>query len=171
MKYWRSWLIIFVLVVGGTIKLTYDTARAPLLVKLSQQSSAYDKEKRELAEANAARLQALNERGDTLSAQLLQAQAANTKLLTEKRNAITKVTTGRACIDEPALRVLDNAPGLRVADLPPTTSSTAATGGRVATDTDLAGWSLEAGAQYRICKYRLDALIDWYPPHPQAQHQ
>lgn len=169
MKNWRSMLIILVLVVGGTIKLTYDTARAPLLVKLSQQTSAYDKEKRELAEVNAARLKAANERGDTLSTQLLQAEAANTQLLKEKKNAINKVTTGRACLGEPALRMLDNAPGLSVADLPSTPGSTAATGGRVATDTDLAGWSLDAGAQYRTCKDRLDKLIDWHTTRPKTQ--
>lgn len=107
-------------------------------------------------------LQAAQARGDTLTRQLAAATRAASKLRKERDDALARVTTGRVCLDESALRVLNGAPGLRI-DLPDTAGGTVgADAGRVATDTDLGGWALDAGRQYDECRQRLDALIDWH---------
>ena len=160
--------LLFSIVFAIGLALGWNVGRAPLLVKLSQQDAKYSKEKKEVAEAATLRLETANKRGDELSTKLLQSDALNEKLAKEKRYAIVKVTTGRTCFDESALRVLDGAPGLSVSELPKTASSAAAAGGRVATDTDIGGWAVDAGKQYKTCKSRLDGLIDFFLPTTKA---
>ncbi|MBB4844999.1 hypothetical protein HNP55_003545 [Paucibacter oligotrophus] len=118
----------------------------------------------------AQRLQAAQARGDVLTQQVAQHELQIQTLTKEKRDALKNTTSGRACLGPAALRVLDGAAGLRVADLPPTTGGAAAADARVATDSDLGQWALDAGAQYERCRERLDALIDWHrmPTHPEA---
>lgn len=165
---YRRVAVLLLLVVGMACKLTYDLAydlaRAPLLVDLANQKSARDQERAADAKQAAATLQAATARGDALATQLLQQEQQVNQLSKEKRNAIPKVTSGRACLDGPALRLLDTAPGLSVADLPEAASGAAAAGGRTATDTNVAQWAIDAGAQYEICRHRLDGLIDFYQP-------
>jgi hypothetical protein len=60
------------------------------------------------------------------------------------------------------LRVLDGATGLQVAHLPEAPRDPAAAGATVATDTDVARWALDVGAQHEQCRARLDALIAWH---------
>lgn len=59
------------------------------------------------------RLQAAQTRGDTLSRQLAATIRETGRLRKERDDAISRTTTGRVCLDEPALRVLDGAPGPR----------------------------------------------------------
>lgn len=99
-------------------------------------------------------------RGDVLTRQLSAATRAASRLRKERDHALQLATTGRACLDGAALRVLDGAPGLRVA-LPAAPGGTAGADGAVATDTDLARWALDAGEQYEACRNRLDALIEF----------
>lgn len=99
-------------------------------------------------------------RGDVLTRQLSAATRAASRLRKERDHALQLATTGRACLDGAALRVLDGAPGLRV-DLPAATGGAAGADGAVATDTDLARWALDAGEQYEACRGRLGALIDF----------
>lgn len=131
----------------------------------------------------------------SLQDRLAAADAARAQAKKERDDAINRATTGRACLGSSALRVLDGAPGLRVAARPDTTASpdathaalaadtgergrepegpadagqTAAAGlsGPVATDTGVARWMLAAGAQYEQCRARLDALIDYVAAPP-----
>lgn len=107
-------------------------------------------------------LQAAQSRGDALSRQLSAATRAADRLRKERDDAISRTTTGRVCLDEPALRVLDGAPGLH-SDLPHAAGDSAgADAGYVATDTHVARWALDAGGRYDECRRRLDALIDWH---------
>ena len=160
----------------------WTVGRAPLLTQLAQQEATYTREKLRTSERTAEVLQAANDRGDQLLNVLELRQADINQLAREKRDAINKVTTGRACLGESALRVLNTAPGLRVRGVAPTVSSTAAAGAAaaaytdigdvsdiVSTDTDIATWAIDAGAQYEVCRARLDALIDWHlQPKPLA---
>jgi len=108
------------------------------------------------------RLQAAQTRGDTLSRQLAAAIRETGRLRKERDDAVSRTTIGRVCLDEPALRVLDGAPGLD-ADLPDAAGGTArADAGHVATDTHVARWALDAGGRYDECRRRLDALIGWH---------
>lgn len=115
-------------------------------------------------------------RGDRLSDALLNSEHQISQLRTEVHLALNKTTTGRPCLNGPTLRLLNQAPGLAVSRLPTTTGGTAAEGATVATDpgnttggdtqystdTQVARWVADAGAAYRVCSARLDALIDWH---------
>ena len=160
-----SFAVILVSLAGAA----YELGRAPLQVQLARQAQTHASEKQRAAEQATAALQAAQNRGDALTTGLLNQQTRIDQLKTEARRAIPQVTTGRPCLGLPALRVLDSAPGLAVAGLPPATGGAAAAGARVATDTDLAGWTVDAGAYYAICRARLGTLIDFYPPAPEGQ--
>lgn len=137
--------------------------------RIATTATTHATEKQHAAEAATLQLTTAQTRGDALTTALLAAEAARATLLQEKRHAVAQNTTGRPCLGEPALRLLNSAPGLYVSGLPsPTTaaSSAAAAGERIATDTDITGWAIDAGAQYGVCKDRLDALIDFLTPSP-----
>lgn len=172
------------LAAAGTV--VWHTARAPLLVELAQLDRDHTREMLKTIERNTEVLQAANERGDQLLGVLEVRQDQINQLAREKRDAISKVTTGRTCLGEPALRLLNSAPGLRVSGLAPAVSGAAAAGAApapntddganvVSTDTDIAAWAIDAGAQYEVCRARLDALIDWHltpaqPATTESQH-
>jgi len=126
----------------------------------------------ELEQAAVAHLQAEQARGDALWAGLLVQQAQIDQLKEEAHRAITTQTTGRACLDGPALRVLSRAPGVTIMPAP-TSWTTAAHGATAsaaddagaddyASDTQIAHWAIDAAGQYETCRLRLDALIDWH---------
>jgi prophage endopeptidase len=151
-----------VLMSAGAAVLGWSLGRAPLQVQLAQQTADHASEKRLAAEKATSDLQAAQARGDALSTGLLNQQARIDQLTMEARRAIPQVTTGRPCLGPAALRVLDSAPGLDVAGLPPAAGGAAAEGGPIATDTDIAGWAVDAGAAYEVCRARFGALIDWH---------
>lgn len=121
-----------------------------------------------IAEHASRRLLEAQARGDELTTQLHVANRA--ALLTQEKldEALRRATTGRACLNGPALRLLDGAHGLRV-DVPEPARGPAAADGPapaypgelVASDTDVARWIARAGLQYDECRRRLDALIAW----------
>ena len=102
------------------------------------------------------------ERGDLLTLELAAARLAAESHSQELHHDIPRVTDGRACLREPALRLLDRAPGLSVRVPTPAGGAAAADAGRVATDADVSHWAIDAGAQYAECARRLDALIRWH---------
>jgi prophage endopeptidase len=165
-----TWLCAFALAAGGG--LGWTVGRMPLKTELATQAAAHATEKFRAAELAAKVLQSAQDRGDALTTTLAQRQTSIDQLKKEKRDALHQVTTGRTCLDGPALRLLNSAPGLRVSGLAPATSGALTAGGAaaaaadiqatVSTDTDIAGWAIDAGAQYEICRARLDALIDWH---------
>lgn len=114
------------------------------------------------AEQAANALAAAQARGEALSQTLSEREDRIDQLTKEKRDAVTPVTTGRACLEPAALRVLDGAAGLQVARLPEAPGGLAATDAAIATDTDVARWALDAGARHEQCRDRLDALIAWH---------
>lgn len=110
------------------------------------------------------RLQSAQAHGDRLTTQLHQANAAALRLQENVDAALARVTAGRPCLREPALRLLHAAPGLAVAGLPAATGRAAADDAPAATDTDLAHWIARAGRQYEECRARLGALVQWHHP-------
>ena len=134
--------------------------------RISKIKETYATEKKVDAEDATKRLQAAQDRGDQLSKSLQITQDRNDQLRIEVHLALNKKTTGHACLNEPTLRVLSTAPGITVVGLPEATSGVAAAGEVTATDSDIAHWAADAGAAYRTCSARLDALIDWYTGQP-----
>jgi hypothetical protein len=154
--------------------------RLPLQAELADMAATDAKQKFLVAERTAAVLQAASARGDALSTTLAKAQSQIDQLNRSRRDALPKVTTGRTCLDGPALRLLNGAPGLSVSGFAATAGSIAAAGGTVAadpdseaglisSDQDIAGWAIDAGAAFEVCRTRLDALIDWHTPPEDKQ--
>lgn len=154
------WLLVCALAIGAAGG--WVVGRMPLKTQLAQLNAAHDRERVLQAAAALTALTEAQTRGDLLSSGLLTQQAHIDQLKAEKRHAITQATTGSTCLSEPALRLLNTAPGLTVAGLPQTTGSAVAAGERIATDTDISFWVIDAGAAYQVCRARLDALIDWH---------
>jgi hypothetical protein len=165
----------------------YTVGRAPLLVDLATLKQTHTESLRLTQQAAAKRLQDAQNRSDTLSTALAETITQTTTLQQEKTHALRLAATGRVCLSERALSVLNGSPGLSVAglDAVPSTESAAAAAdaaaashsdpahtpgapGRVATDEDIGAWSIGAGAQYETCRARLDALIDWHTTTPEA---
>ena len=150
----------------------YTLGRLPLHAELATQQAAFSLEKLRASERSTQVLQAAAARGDALSTTLLAGQARRDHLNRSRRDALPTSTTGGPCLGAAALRLLDGAPGLSVSGLPAAPGGAAATGGAVAThaddggvfasDRDVTGWALDAGARYESCRERLDALIDWH---------
>lgn len=104
-------------------------------------------------------------RGDALSAQLAQTESQLTQRTLEVSRALSKVTTGRACLGDAAVRLLNRTP--RDDPIVPEAAGPSATeSGAVATDTDVAGWIGNAQWQYETCRARLGALIDFETGRP-----
>lgn len=129
--------------------------------KLADMRSSIAESDRMRARAAATALQAAQVRGDVLTRDLLARENLITKLSKEKRDALSRLTTGRPCLGADAVGVL-NDPNGAGAGVPPSTGNTAATGGGFATDTDVGHWAAAARAAYDTCRTRLDALIDWH---------
>lgn len=158
------------LVAAGGI--AWETGRAPLKVQIAQLKLDHKAEELRIAEHAADVLKLASRRGDALSNALAESQAQIETLSREKRDVVAKVTTGRTCLNEPALRLLSTAPGIRVNGIAPAASGPAAAGATVtpdpdadhvfSTDADITSWAIDAGAEHEVCRTRLDALIDWH---------
>ena len=168
-----AWGCVAAVFLGGAAlggQVGWELGRAPLKVQLTQLSESYAMGKRLAAERAVSDLQAAQARGDALATGLLKQQATIDQLTTEARRAIPQVTFQRPCLGPAALRLLDSAPGLDVAGLSPATGSAPAADERTATDTDVAGWAVDAGAAHEVCRARLAALIDWHAHIPDESH-
>ncbi|AJF01224.1 hypothetical protein SG18_21160 [Pandoraea apista] len=107
-------------------------------------------------------LEAEQERGNGLSDKLAKTESALTKQSQELSNALSRLTTGRKCLDDRVVSVLNGtSSGAAADDLRTGTRTSDATDGPAASDTDVAGWISQAKGQYEICRARLGALIDF----------
>ncbi|MDT4329797.1 hypothetical protein RPD76_07735 [Methylomonas sp. MV1] len=105
------------------------------------------------------------QRGDALSAQLAQTETELNQRTLEVTRAVSKVTTGRACLGDAAVRVLNGAPR-DDPTVPEAAGASTAESAAIATDTDVAGWIGNAQYQYETCRARLGALIDFETGRP-----
>ena len=121
------------------------------------------------------RTRAAEARGAALAQDQLALEAANLKLAKEKENALRKVTTGRVCFGDAALRLLNDTGSAGHSGLPPPAGgavgpAAAAPSGSgdaspdeyAASDTDVAIWAIHARGEYDRCRGRIDALRSFY---------
>ena len=119
---------------------------------------------RESVEQALARLQAAQERADTLEDRLAAAEKSRQTQEQAHAKEIKRLTTGRLCLDTGAVRLLNDAglPAAVSSDVSAPAGGSAATDGGSSSDTDVALWAAGARRQYDACRARLDALIDWH---------
>ena len=129
--------------------------------KLADIRSSIAESDRLRARAAATALQAAQVRGDTLSRDLLAREALINRISKEKRDALSRLTTGRPCLSADAVGVLNDQASAG-AGMPQSTGSSASTDGGFATDADVGQWAAAAIAAHDTCRKRLDALIDWH---------
>lgn len=139
-------------------------------VELAALRQARDTEAAALMTSNARHLKSVWERGDDLAASLASTQTTINKLHQERTNAITRLATGRRCLDADLVGVL-NSPQPAAADRPdplptPASDHAAAHAAPFATDADVGQWSAAARRDYSTCAARLSALIDWHGSIP-----
>lgn len=123
-------------------------------------ANAAEVERAKEAKAALAALNAQIARGNTLSAQLSQAEGQIVTKTVEVVKYVPKVTTGRLCLDSAAVSVLQpasdpdmpKAPGKPPAESPPALA---------ASDRDVAYWVATANQLYDTCALRLNALVDY----------
>lgn len=169
-----NWLSLIPYLIAAAIAAgaTWPLARAPLqgdIADLRMENAGLREVGAETARlaalAASTKLQQAQASGEAASARLAAALTRNDRLSEEKKHALKDATTGRACLSDRALRVLNGAAGITVASpgagVPAPAGQPAATGGPVATDTDLSGWILDAGKRHEACREQLGALIDW----------
>lgn len=102
------------------------------------------------------------QKGQALAAQVAKAEATNQQLLKEKKHAIRQATTGRACLDAGALRLLNSNGNASHSDMPASSGNALVADGAVATDTDVALWAADARRRYDACRGRIDALRQFF---------
>jgi hypothetical protein len=124
----------------------------------------------ESAEESRRRIEAASRAADAALAEkdrrMLELDATNRRL----RHDLQATTTGRPCLSADARGLLQQSPAFSL-KLPTTTGSALAAPAAVAadsgqfasdsTDTDLAGWILDAAALYEQCRARIDAIRQW----------
>lgn len=150
----------------------WSLGRAPLHTELAsartdmaQLRTTHAETARVAALAAAKALQQAQQRGDALTTKLAQRQAQINQLSKDKRDALNRLTTGRACLTGAAVRVLNQPDGPADAGPEPVPTppvGAAAAGAAFATDADVGQWAIAARAQYSDCRARLAALIDWH---------
>lgn len=130
------------------------------------------------AEGNARlRLQAALDHGNALTEQLHTANRAALHNQERLDEALSRVTTGRRCLNAAALRLLDGAKTPATADVPAATRGAAAAHGAAtpdtpdvgdpdewASDTHVAHWANLARTRYDECRRRLDAVRAFHQP-------
>lgn len=129
--------------------------------KLADMRSSISESDRLRARAAATALQAAQVRGDVLTRDLLANEALINRISKEKRDALSRYTTGRHCLSADAVGVLNGTTGAG-AGVPQSTGSSASTDGGFATDADVGQWAAAARAAHDTCRSRLNALIDWH---------
>jgi len=154
-----GWLYAAAFVVGLTagavpVKWFYQAQIARTEAKHAQAQASAERQARE-------RLQAVQERGDTLTALLNETEAALATQTQEVSREIARRTTGRSCLDADLVRLLNQSADSGSGAVPPPPGQPAAEDGAAATDTDIAGWIAVAQNQYETCRGRLGALIDF----------
>lgn len=160
-------LALSALLAGGALGAWagYTQGRAPLRADLAAQRETHAEHARLAAMASGQRLLQAQVRSGELATRLAAQLTANDQLTQEKTHALKTATTGRACLSDRALGLLNQSTGITVASpgaMPAPGPGTAAPSATVATDTDLALWIAAAGNRFEQCRARLDALIDWH---------
>ena len=161
----RTWLFVAAVIfltgfglgwgLNGT-RLNADIDR----LKLAQQTAIAD-----AAQASEIRLTLAAHRNAEIAEKL---SAAENRLITterEKNDALKKLTTGRACLAAPAVRLLNGQPAglqFKATSLPAPQPQPLPEDARFATDTDVGQWIAGCQRYYDTCRERIDALREFY---------
>ncbi len=108
------------------------------------------------------------ERGDTLAAKLEQTEAQLLTHATEVIRYVPQVTTGRKCLDDAAVRLLNGepAPKLSTTAGKPDAEGAGQASAVDASDADVAYWIAAANRHYEVCAGRLNGLIEYEEGRP-----
>ena len=104
--------------------------------------------------------------GDALSARVAAAESARQTLFEENTHAIRRLTSGRPCLGSAAVRLLNDATGLRPVAVPAPTGQPTEPDATFATDTDIGLWAASARRQYDTCRGTLQAVADFFEVAP-----
>ena len=102
------------------------------------------------------------QKGEELAKKLQEATTIITANEIERKKNVSKVTTGRDCLNSATLKLLRNETGKDE-----TSGGTDAENAReiapneFASDTEVAEWAIIAQTEYQVCAKRLNSLIDW----------
>ncbi len=132
--------------------------------QIAEIESRHTREAAQQAAAALDRLQAAQARGDRLSRQVALAETARTLATQEKTDALRRLTAGRRCLDADAVRMLNDATGLKPRGVSDTAWRPVGADAAFATDTDVGLWIGEARRAYDTCRGRLAAIADFYVP-------
>jgi hypothetical protein len=132
----------------------------------------HEKEAGAAARTAAGDLKAAQDRADAIARAAAVRDATQDQKLQEAHHALKTATRNRPCLGGPALRLLGESPGLRLAPAipapagPPDHGSAApaadpADQGEHATDTQIADWIATAGTFYERCRNRIRDIRAW----------
>ena len=119
----------------------------------------------EADEASEARLTLAAQRNAEIATLLADAENRLITTEREKNDALKKLTTGRACLTAPAVRLLNGQSAglqLKAAPLPTPQPQPVPETARFATDRDVGQWIAGCQRQYDTCRERLDAIREFY---------
>ncbi len=192
-----SHVVGLVVILGAALAVGGAWRQFELLREQAAKSQAH-LARAQAAEAALAAQQQHRALGEQVARRLAATEAALARATRDRQLALAGQAGAGPCLGAGALRVLDGAPGLRVAGLPGATRSADAADAAAAADPDaagaatvtatatgpsavgpgltlateqqVAGWMLQAGGLYEQCRARLDDLIDFTRRAAAAAH-
>lgn len=155
-------LLIAALVAGALGALGgYRYADAQGAAELARVQRLAAEEKAAITTAAATRLIAANRLADDLTLRVDAADVARMNASKERDRALKSLTTGRACLDGTAVRLLNQSARADDGQLPAAADQSADTATAAASDSDVALWIGTARDYYDACRGRIDALAEW----------
>jgi prophage endopeptidase len=163
-------LVCFALGALAGLSTGYAWEHRARLAEVAQIRADIARREAEAAEASRRRIEAASRAMDAALAEkdrrVLELDATNRRL----RHDLQAATTGRPCLSPAARGLLQQSPAFGL-KLPTATGSALAAPaapaadsgeqGGDSTDTDIAGWILDAASLYEACRARLDAIRRW----------
>ena len=175
--------ILFGLAIGIFLtQFAFVAERAEAKATISKLKKQHSEELASTQAAALDRYQKANARSDALQTELEITAQRLTITQSEMQREIQRNTTGRACLNQRTVSMLNNRTAERstTASMSTPISEPVAASGTIAsdtniedeaaTDTDIASWANIVITQYGTCKARLDALIAWHLPAGAGQH-
>ena len=146
---------------GNTIEATDHARTRTRLAETQRDAEAAIVRQRAAALDAQRRIAALDSTSQTLTAQVLQADAARQAAEKEHEHAIRKLAAGRPCLSGELTRLLNQQAGMRSANHAAAPRGAGGAPAGAAADSDVALWIGGAIERYDGCRARIDALRQW----------